>query len=145
MNLVVVDLIPALLSWQGRGLSGDPDVAPEAAHALGHLFDAFEMVGAADAVTTSSFLRRHLEAADLAGYFDTVVTSAEHGPRLTARAIRRIIRAAAPREKGIVVTARPGLAADLRSSRMAVVLTTHQDFESVIDEVFDIADGSARP
>ena len=145
MNLVVVDLIPALLSWEGRALSEEPDVAPEAAHALGHLYDAFEMIAVADAATTSSFLRRHLETAELGGYFDTVVTSAEHGPVLTARAIRRIVRVAAPKERGIVVTARPGLAADLRRSRMAVVLTTHEDFESVIDEVFDIADGRARP
>lgn len=145
MHLVLVDLVPALLSWEGRDLSEEPDVAPEAAHALGHLFDAFEMIGIADARTTSAFLRRHLEAADLATYFDIVVTSAEHGPVLTARAIRRIIRTAAPKEKGIIVTARPGLAADLRRSRIAVALTTHQDFESVIDTVFDIADGRAEP
>lgn len=145
MHLVVLDLIPALLSWEGRDLSEEPDVAPEAAHALGHLFDAFEMIGAADARITSAFLRRHLEAADLAGYFDIVVTSAEHGPVLTARAIRRIIRTAAPKEKGIVITARPGLAADLRASRTAVAFTTHEDFESVIDDVFDIAEGRAQP
>jgi hypothetical protein len=145
VHLVVVDLVPALLSWEGRDLSGEPDVAPEAAHALGHLFDAFEMIGVADARTTSAFLRRHLEAADLAGYFDVVVTSAEHGPVLTARALRRIIRTAAPKEKGIVVTARPGLAAELRRARTAVALTTHEEFESVIDAVFDIADGRAQP
>ncbi len=145
MHLVVIDLIPALLSWEGRDLSGEPDVAPEAAHALGHLYDAFEMIGVADAGTTSSFLRRHLEAAELAAFFDVVATSAEHGPILTARALRRIVRTAAPKEKGIVVTARPALAADLRRSRMAVALTTHEEFESVIDVVFDIADGGARP
>ena len=145
MNLVLIDLIPALLSWEGRDVSGEPDVAPEAAHALGHLYDAFEMVGVADAGHTSSFLRRHLENAELGGYFDSVVTSSEHGPTLTARTVRRIVHATDPREKGIVVTARPGLAAGLRRARFAVVLTTHEAFESVIDEVFDLADGSARP
>jgi hypothetical protein len=145
VHLVVVDLVPALLSWEGRDVSAEPDVAPEAAHALGHLYDAFEMIGVADAGTSSAALRRHLETADLAGYFDVVVTSAEHGPVLTARAIRRIVRTAAPKERGIVVTARPGLATDLRRARIAVALTTHEEFESVIDIVFDIADGRAQP
>ena len=145
MHLVVIDLIPALLSWEGRDVSEEPVVAPEAAHALGHLYDAFEVIGVADAANTSSSLRRHLEAAELAGFFDAVVTSAEHGPMLGARAIRKIIRTAAPKEKGILVTARPGLAEELRRSRMAVVVTTHAEFESVIDAVFDIADGRAQP
>ena len=145
MHLVVVDLIPALLSWEGRDRSEEPDVAPDAAHALGHLFDAFQMIGVADAATTSATLRQHLEQQDLAGYFDVIVTSAEHGPVLTARAIRRIIRTAAPRERGVTVTARPSLAADLRRSRMAVVLTEHAEFEDVVDAVFDIAYGRVTP
>jgi hypothetical protein len=145
MHLVVVDLIPALLSWEGRDRSEEPEVAPEAAHALGHLFDAFQMIGVADAATTSVFLRRHLEQQELGGYFDTVVTSAEHGPVLTARAIRRIIRTAAPKERGVTVTARDSLAVDLRRSRMAVVLTQHAEFENVVDAVFDIAYGRVTP
>ena len=55
------------------------------------------------------------------------------------------MRAAAPKEKGLVITARPGLAADLRRARLAVALTTHAEFESVIEAVFDIADGQAQP
>jgi len=145
VHLVVVDLIPALLSWEGRDRSEEPSVAPDAAHCLGHLFDAFQMIAVADAATTSAFLRRHLDQQELAGYFDMVVTSAEHGPVLTARAIRRVIRTAAPRERGVVVTARPALAADLRRSRMAVVLTRHEDFETVVDAVFDIAYGRVTP
>jgi len=103
------------------------------------------MIAVADASTTSAFLRRHLDQQELAGYFDVVVTSAEHGPVLTARAIRRIIRTAAPRERGVVVTARAALAADLRRSRMAVVLTRHEDFEDVVEAVFDIAYGRVTP
>jgi hypothetical protein len=145
VHLVIVDVIPALLSWEGRDISGEPDLAPGAAHALGHLFDAFQMIGVADAATTSAFLRRHLDQQEVAGYFDVVVTSAEHGPVLAARAIRRIIRTAAPKERGVVVTARPRLAEEVRRARMAVVLTEHADFETVPDAVFDIADGRVTP
>lgn len=145
MHLVVVDLIPALLSWEGRDRSEEPDAAPGAAHALGHLFDAFQMIGVADAAITSAQLRRHLEHDDLARYFDVVVTSAEHGPVLSARAIRRIVRTAAPRERGVTVTARPGLAAELRRARMPVVLTEHTRFEEVVDAVYDIAYGRVMP
>lgn len=145
MHLVVVDLIPALLSWEGRDRSGDPDAAPGAAHALGHLFDHFQMIGVADAGQTAASLRNHLEREGLGQFFDAVVTTSAHGPRVSGRTVRRIAGAAAKGEKPIVVTARPAVADELGRARIAVVLTAHADFESVTDAVFDIADGRVNP
>lgn len=145
MHLVVVDLIPALLSWEGRDRSGEPDAAPEAAHALGHLFDHFQMIGVADAGQTAAGLRAHLEREGLGQFFDAVITTSAHGPQVSARTVRRITQAAAKGERPIVVTARRGVAEDLSRGRIAVVVTTHAEFEGVTEAVFAIADGRVNP
>ena len=145
MHLVLIDLIPALLSWGGRDRSEPPEVAPGAAHAMGHLYERFHVVGIADAGTPSPLLRRHLEKEDLARFFDSVSTSATHGPALTARAVRRIVAAAARGERPIVVTGRAHLADELARARIPTVLTTHEAFESAAEGVFALADGRLSP
>lgn len=145
MHLVLIDLIPALLSWEGRDRSGDPDVAPGAVHALGHLYDRFQMIGIADAGITTATLRTHLEREGLFVYFDAVTTTAAHGPDVGTRTVRRLAGAAAPGERPIVVTGRTAVAEAMRRGRIAVVVTRHEDFEGVPDAVFEIADGRVNP
>lgn len=144
MHLVLIDLIPALLRWEGRDRSEEPELAPGAAHALGHLFDRFQMIGVADSGIPAPVLRVYLEQAEVSSYFDHLLTSAAFGPTLNARVVRKIGRRAAG-ERGIVVTARTMLAEELRRAGEPVVVTTHADFESVPDAVFDLADGRVTP
>lgn len=145
MHLVLIDLVPALLSWEGRDLSEEPTVAPGAAHTLGHLFDRYQVIGVADAGLSAGLLRRHLEREGLANHFDTVLTTAAHGPRLSARTLRRIVDAVAPGERPGVVTGRPDVAHQLAHSRFTVVLTTQEEFEGVPDALAAIEEGRITP
>ena len=146
MHLVVIDLIPALLSWEGRDRSGEPSVAAGAAAALEHLASHFGITGMSDAGRTSSRLRAHLERDGLESYFESVGTCAEFGPTVSARVVRRLASSIKLRMRDLVViTARPGVAADLRSSRIRTVLTTHDTFNTVDDAVEALLNGRATP
>jgi hypothetical protein len=141
VHVVLIDLIPALLSWEGRDVSSEPDVASGAAHALGHLYDGYQVLGVADAGHPRSSLRRWLEDEQLAVYFDGLINSAPYGPRLTGRAIRRIVDSGRKGDRGILVTARGHLAAEALAQRIPVVETRHSEFEGVPDAIFTISDG----
>ncbi len=146
MRLVVIDLIPALLSWEGRDRSSDPDVPPDAAHALDHVYSRFRIAGIADAEETTADLRARLEQADLAHWFDGVTTSAEFGPAVSPRVVRRIVRAmGGPDDRTVLVTAREHLVKPFGAARIPVVLTSQSDFGGVPAAVSELLDGRVNP
>ena len=48
MQLVIIDLVPALLSWEGRDSSGPPEAAAGALGVVGDLFTHFRLTAVAD-------------------------------------------------------------------------------------------------
>lgn len=146
MHLVVIDLIPALLSWEGRDRSSEPSVATDAVGALEHLSSHFGIAGVADAGHTSKSLRTHLEREHLAVYFESVGTSAEFGPTVSPRIVRRLARAIRldVREL-VVVTARPQIASGMKASRIRTVLTRHHEFGNVDEAVEALLSGRVSP
>ncbi|HUG75560.1 MAG TPA: hypothetical protein VMM81_07825 [Acidimicrobiia bacterium] len=146
MHLVVIDLIPALLSWEGRDRSGEPSVAPGAADALEHLASHWAVTGVADAHRGSARLRAHLEREALDGYFESVGSSAEFGPLVSARVVRRLAAALKIRTRElVVVTARGAVAEDLRINRIRCVLTSHAEFGTVDNAVEAMLSGRVTP
>jgi len=146
VRLVVIDLIPALLSWEGRDRSSDPDLPPDAAHALEHVYSRFRIAGIADAHHSSSELRAHLEREDLALFFDSIATSAEFGPVVSPRVVRRVASAlGGPDDRIAFVTAREHLADAFGAGRIPVVLTTQQDFAGIPEAVSELLDGRVNP
>jgi hypothetical protein len=146
MHLVVIDLIPALLSWEGRDRSGEPLVATDAAGALEHLASHWAVTGVADAHHGSSHLRALLEREALDGYFESVGSAAEFGPLVSARVVRRLAAALKVRTRElVVVTARPSVAADMRINRIRCVLTSHAEFGSVDSAVEAMLSGRVTP
>ena len=146
MRLVVIDLIPALLSWEGRDRSTEPTMPPDAAHSLEHLYSRFRIAGIADADESSSVLRTHLERDDLAGLFESIATTAEFGPVVSPRVIRRVVAAlGGPDNRTALVTGREHLVKTFRAARIPVVLTTHDSFAAVPDAVFDLLLGRVNP
>jgi len=146
VRLVVIDLIPALLSWEGRDRSSDPDVPADAAHALEHVYSRFRIAGIADAGETTADLRTRLEQADLAPWFDGVTTSAEFGPEVSPRVVRRFVRAmGGPDDRTVLVTARERLVKPFRMARIPVVLTSQADFAAVPIAVAELLDGRVNP
>jgi FMN phosphatase YigB (HAD superfamily) len=146
VRLVVIDLIPALLSWEGRDRSSDPDVPPEAAHALDHVYSRFRIAGIADARESTADLRTHLEREDLAVYFDSVATCAEFGPAVSPRVVRRVVAAmGGPDDRTVFVTAREHLVASFGAARIPVVFTSQQDFAGVPIAVEELLDGRVNP
>lgn len=144
MRLVVIDLIPALLSWEGRDLSRDPQVAPDAAAALGDLFVRFRMAGVVDAAseTSGSQLRDHLGRNELLDYFDMVGTTAEFGPTMSPRVMRRIVRVlGGPDDRTLLVTARPELIQSFSRSRIPLVMTTMAEFGTVVEVIEGLLGG----
>ncbi|MCB2224335.1 MAG: hypothetical protein KQH83_09210 [Actinobacteria bacterium] len=113
MQLVVIDLVPALLTWEGRGSFEPPEARPGALEAVYDLFGDFEIAGVADADHPASEVREGLERLDLAPYFDSVGTSAAFGPVVTPRVVRRVVRAMGADGRAIAVTARRALATEL--------------------------------
>ncbi|HSM01731.1 MAG TPA: hypothetical protein VK960_04710 [Acidimicrobiia bacterium] len=141
MRLVVIDLIPALLSWEGRDRSGPPAVAPDAASALEKLFARFRIAGVVDAAsaTPGHELRDHLAGGEVLDYFDMVGTTAEFGPELSPRVMRRLLRAlGGPDERTLLVTGRRHLADGFARSRIPVVYTDFADFASIPETVESI-------
>lgn len=143
MRFVVIDVIPALLSWEGRDRSGEPSVAPEAEEAMAHLHAHHRLVAITDAGISRLELADALDQAGVGSFFDSITTTAGLGPALTPRVIRRLIHS--HDDAPIVVTARPGLAAALSRSRFGVVLTTQQEFGAVPDAVASLAAGRVSP
>jgi len=146
VRLVVVDLIPALLSWEGRDRSAEPLVPDEAVHALEHVYSRFRIAGIADARESSAELRAHLERIDLAVFFESIATSAEFGPVVTPRVVRRVVAAmGGPDERTALVTAREHLVGPFGAARIPVILTNQQDFAGVPEAVFEVLDGRVSP
>lgn len=146
MHLVLIDLIPALLSWEGRRPGDEPAVAGNALAAVDHLYSHFRLAGIADAGPTGTELRTLLDAEDLGIYFESVRTSAEFGPTVSARVVRRVVAGlGAEPGKVVVVTARPRLAEALGRERIRSVLTSHEDFESVPEAVESLITDRANP
>lgn len=144
MRLVVIDLIPALLSWEGRDRSDPPAVAPDATGALEELFARFRIAGVVDAAsaTTGDELREHLARGEVLDFFDMVGTTAEFGPELSPRVMRRILRAlGGPDERTLLVTGRRHLVDAFARSRIPVVYTGFADFSTVPDTVESLLGG----
>lgn len=122
MRLVVIDVFPALLFWEGRDASGVPTTAPDAQDSLEHMAVHHRLAAVADGSITGRALRELLEDADLDLPFESATTSAESGPVVNARVIRRLAASlGAPIDAVTVVTARPPVAAAMRAARIAVV------------------------
>lgn len=145
-HLVVVDLIPALLSWEGRDLSSDPDVAPGAEPALEHLFAHYRLAAVADAGVSGANLRAVLHQEGLGGLFESVGTSADFGPAVSPRVLRRIASTVGvTADRLVLVTARDQLIDAMIAARIAVVHTTHDDFEHVPAAVIELIEGRVSP
>jgi hypothetical protein len=143
VRFVVIDVIPALLSWEGRDRSDGPIVAPEADLAIPHLHAHHRLVALADAGISRLDLALALDTEGLARFFDSIATTAGLGPTLTPRIVRRMIHS---HDGGpIVVTGRPGLARSLSRSRFGVVLTTQEEFGAVPDAVASLVSGRVSP
>ena len=147
MRLVVIDLIPALLSWEGRDQASEPDTPLGAAGVLEHLFSHYRLAAIADIGRTGATLRRMLEAAGLGSFFESVATTADFGPSLSARVIRRLASTVGVRIEAIaVVTARRELAESLGGARIGVVLLERpEDLDGVPAAIFDLSHGWAKP
>lgn len=143
MRFVVIDMIPALLSWEGRDRSEPPLVAPDAVEAIPHLYSHYRLIGIADAGYVSLELRAALQAENLIQFFDSVATSAGLGPEVSPRVIRRLIRSNG--DGPIVVTAREQLARSLSRSRVGVVLTNQEEFGAVPEAVASLMAGRVSP
>ena len=122
MHLVLLDLVPLLLSWEGSAPGDAPAVPAAAGEMLEQVFPDFRIAGISDGDHTGLDLRRALEDAELDGYFDFIGTSAEFGPEVSPRVVRRLTRVLGfPAEQVVLVTARRGLADALQQSGLAVV------------------------
>ena len=122
MHLVLLDLVPLLLSWEGSAPGDAPSVPAAAGEMLEQVFPDFRIAGLSDGDHTGLDLRRALEDAELDGYFDFIGTSAEFGPEVSPRVMRRLARALGfPAEQVVVVTARRELADALQQASLAVV------------------------
>jgi len=122
VHLVLLDLVPLLLSWEQGGPTEPPAVPQKAAEMLQTVFSDFNIAGIGDGDHTGLGLRRALEDAELDGWFDFIGTSAEFGPRVSPRVVRRLARVLGfDPDQVVVVTARRDLAEGLRRARLAVV------------------------
>jgi len=138
MHLVFLDLIPLLLSWEGRAAGEEPAIPPGAAEMLEEVFADFRIAGIADGAHTGLGLRRTLEDAELDPFFDFIGTSAEFGPALSPRVLRRLARLLGfDVDQVVVVTARHGLAEALRAARFAVVHVEGPEGVAMIPEALE--------
>ena len=139
MRLVVIDLIPALLSWEGRDLSTEPSVVPGAEDTLEHLFSHYRLAAIADAGWSGADLRTILEDEGLGGLFESVGTSADFGPAVSPRVVRRLASTVGvPADLLVFVTAREPVAEAVSAAGIAVVHTTWETFEHVPEAVADL-------
>jgi hypothetical protein len=146
VRLVIIDLIPALLSWGGRDLSGDPIVAPGAEEAIEHLFSHYRLAAIADAGWSGVELRAVLEDEGLGGLFESVGTSAELGPSVSPRVVRRLASTVGVTGDLVVfVTARDEVADAVAASGIAVVHTTQDGFVSVPEAIAELIGDRLSP
>lgn len=143
LQLIVIDLIPALLSWEGS----EPSVPEGSEAVLEELYARCPLAGVTDADRPAAGIRDLLEELRVGEFFDSVGTSADFGPTLTARVVRRIVRSlGAHPDEVAVVTARQGLAEQLSRNRFAVVLVEGRDgFLGVPEAIDAIEDGHVIP
>ncbi len=145
MRLVVIDLIPALLSREGRDSSSGFEVAPDGPDAVAHLYAHYRLIGVADAGVSSLVIGRALEDARISGFFDSIGTSVGFGPAINPRVIRRITRVSRSNEPVVFVTGREHLARTMSRSRVGVVLTNREEFGGVPEAVASLISGRVSP
>jgi phosphoglycolate phosphatase-like HAD superfamily hydrolase len=142
VRLLVVDLIPALLSWEGRDPFPDPPVPPGTAEAIEDLYSMHRLAAVTDADRSNASVRRVLEALDVAAYFDGVSTSAAFGPEVSPRLVRHLTAALDAPDPPLVVTARPRLAGRMRAAMIPAVVVRPGDPGNLVARVEEaIGDG----
>ena len=135
---MLLDLVPLLLSWEGRPPGESPGVPASAGEMLEAVFPDFRIAGLGDGDHTGLDLRRALEDAELDGFFDFVGTSAEFGPVVSPRVVRRLARALGfSPEQVVVVTARAELADALQANGLAVVHVEGEEGVAAIPQTLD--------
>lgn len=138
MHLVLLDLVPLLLSWEGAAPGESPAVPAAAGEMLEQVFPDFRIAGIGDGDHTGLDLRQALEDAELDGYFDFIGTSAEFGPVVSPRVVRRLARVLGfPVEQVVVVTARAELAEGLQHAGLAVVHVAGEEGVAVIPQALE--------
>jgi hypothetical protein len=138
VHLVLLDLVPMLLSWEESSRGEAPAVPPKTGEMLETVFPDFRIAGIGDGDHTGLGLRRALEDAELDGFFDFIGTSAEFGPEVSPRVVRRLTRILGfDLDQVVVITARPELAESLRRARLAVVHVQGPEGVAAIPEALD--------
>lgn len=145
MRLVVIDLIPALLSWEGRDRSSELEIAPDGPDAIAHLHAHYRLIGLADAGVSSLVIARALDGARVAEFFDSIGTSVGFGPTINPRVVRRITRMSRSTDPVVFVTARESLARMMSRSRVGVVVTERSEFGGVPEAVASLISGRVSP
>jgi FMN phosphatase YigB (HAD superfamily) len=136
VRLIIIDVAPALLSWEGRGASDTPEAAANAEEVLDILYARYRLAAVTDGDRAATELRDVLERLGLDGFFESIGTSADFGPRVSPQVIRRIARALrAAADHLVVVTARPRLARSLEEARIAAVLAEPGKLSEVPDRL----------
>jgi len=144
--LLVIDLVPALLSWEGRDAS-DAEVAAGARETIEDLYAEYRLAAVADGNRPAARLRDVLDVAGIAEAFDSLGTSAGYGPAVSARVIRRLAATLGfPERRVVFATARPALAAETRRAGISTVeIGGPDDFTRLPDLVADLLDGPLSP
>jgi len=138
VHLVLLDLVPLLLSWEKKAPGETPAVPASAAEMLEQVFPDFRIAGISDGDHTGLDLRRALEDAELDGFFDFIGTSAEFGPVVSPRVVRRLARVLGfPVEQVVLVTARAQLADALQQAGLAVVHVEGADGVAAIPQALE--------
>ncbi|MFH1330971.1 MAG: HAD family hydrolase [Actinomycetota bacterium] len=133
-----LDLVPLLLSWEGCSPHEAPAVPSGAAEMLEQVFANFRIAGIGDGAHTGLGLRRALEDTELDAFFDFIGTSAEFGPTVSPRVVRRLARLLGfDADQVVVITGRPDLAEALRRARLAVVHVEGPEGVAVIPEALE--------
>ena len=144
MRFVLIDLVPALLTWEGRDFYAPAEAQSGALDLVYDLFSDFRLAAVTDGDRPASTVREALEKLELAAYFESVGTSSVFGPVVTPRVIRRITAAIGGTGRTIIVTARPGLTEALHHSGIPSV-TVEGDLAAVSGAVRRMAFGRVSP
>jgi FMN phosphatase YigB (HAD superfamily) len=144
MRFIVIDLIPALLQWEGRDSFGLATAQPHALEMVHSLFHEFRLAAITDGDHPASAVREALERQDLSAYFESVGTSSVFGPTVTPRVVRRVARAIGGTGRTIAISARPALVEALRRSGIPTVGATG-DLLDTADAVRRMAFGKISP